>query len=58
MLAIAPALPLHTRLASDDGEGEYGGSGAGEEGDGKGEGEGDQSGWIFLASWPAEGLDP
>jgi len=57
-LVLAPAPPLRTCLAGDDGEGEDGGSGAGKEGDGKGEGEGDQSGWIFLMSRPAEGLDP
>ena len=57
-LILAPAPPLRTCLAGDDGEGEDDSSGAGEEGDGKGEGEGDQSGWIFLANRPAEGLDP
>ena len=57
-LALAPAPPLRTRLAGDNGEGEDGGSGAGKEGDGEVEGEGDQLGQIFLTNRPAEGLDP
>ena len=56
-LVLAPASPLRTRLAGDNGEGEDGGSGAGKEGDGEVEGEGDQPGRIFLADRPAEGLD-
>ena len=46
------------RLVGDNGEGEDSGSGAGKEGDGEVKGEGDEPGRIFLADWPAEGLDP
>ncbi|MCH1928412.1 hypothetical protein L6232_26825, partial [Shewanella sp. C31] len=52
------SLQRHTCLVGDNGEGEDSGSGAGKEGDGEVKGEGDEPGRIFLADWPAEGLDP
>ena len=47
-LALAPAPPHHTRLVSDNGEGEDSGSGAGKEGDGEVKGEGDEPGGSSL----------